>query len=70
MASNTNLENLTVDHIAVKNEIASLSLGSKGIALFDISDLLTRRKVLQLDIPTELFSGKTSCLRAREKDFK
>ena len=31
-------ENLTVDHIAVKNEIASLSLGSKGIALFDISD--------------------------------
>ncbi|MAJ19114.1 MAG: hypothetical protein CMA06_04660 [Euryarchaeota archaeon] len=31
-------DNMTVDHIAVKNEIASLSLGSKGIALYDISD--------------------------------
>ena len=29
---------LTVDHIAVKDGIASLSLGSKGIALYDISD--------------------------------
>ena len=31
-------EDLTVDHIAVKDDIASLSLGSKGIALYDISD--------------------------------
>tara|TARA_Y100001970_G_C13724214_1_gene598175 strand:- start:216 stop:644 length:429 start_codon:yes stop_codon:yes gene_type:complete len=31
-------ENLAVDHISVKNDIASLSLGSKGIALFDITD--------------------------------
>lgn len=31
-------DNLTVNHIAVKNEIASLSLGSKGVALYDISD--------------------------------
>ena len=31
-------DNMTVDHIAVKNDIASLSLGSKGIALYDISD--------------------------------
>ena len=31
-------ENLTVDHISVKNDIASLSLGSKGVALFDVSD--------------------------------
>ena len=37
-------ENLTVDHIAVKNEIASLSLGSKGIALLIYLILLTRRK--------------------------
>ena len=29
-------EDLTVDHIAVKDDIASLSLGSKGIALYDI----------------------------------
>ncbi|MFL2982854.1 MAG: hypothetical protein ACJZ12_00510 [Candidatus Neomarinimicrobiota bacterium] len=31
-------EDLTVDHIALKNDVASLSLGSKGIALYDISD--------------------------------
>ena len=31
-------EDLTVDHIAVKDDMASLSLGSKGIALYDISD--------------------------------
>ena len=31
-------EDLTVDHIAVKDDIASLSLGSKGVALYDISD--------------------------------
>ena len=31
-------EDLTVDHIAVNNGIAVLSLGSKGIALYDITD--------------------------------
>ena len=31
-------EDMTVDHIALKGDIASLSLGSKGIALYDISD--------------------------------
>ena len=29
----------TVDHIAVNNNIAALSIGSKGIALYDISNL-------------------------------
>ena len=33
-------EDLTVDHISVKNGIAVLSIGSKGIALYDISDPL------------------------------
>jgi hypothetical protein len=31
-------EDLTVDHIAVRGNIAALTLGSKGIALYDISD--------------------------------
>jgi hypothetical protein len=31
-------EDLTVDHISVNNNIAALSLGSKGIALYDISN--------------------------------
>ena len=31
-------EDLTVDHVAVNGNIAALSLGSKGIALYDISD--------------------------------
>jgi hypothetical protein len=31
-------EDLTVDHIAVNNGIAVLSLGSKGIALYDVTD--------------------------------
>jgi len=31
-------EDLTVDHIAVNNGIAALSLGSKGIALYDVTD--------------------------------
>ena len=29
---------LDVDHISVKNGVAALSLGSKGIALYDVSD--------------------------------
>ncbi len=33
-------KDLTVDHISVKDNIAVLSLGSKGIALYDISDPL------------------------------
>ena len=33
-------EDLTVDHISVKNGIAVLSIGSKGVALYDISDPL------------------------------
>ena len=31
-------EDLTVDHVAVRGNIAALTLGSKGIALYDISD--------------------------------
>jgi hypothetical protein len=31
-------EDLTVDHIAVYNGIAALSLGAKGIALYDVTD--------------------------------
>ena len=31
-------EDMTVDHIAIKGNIASLTLGSKGIALYDVSD--------------------------------
>ena len=31
-------EDLTVDHIAVNNGIAALSLGAKGIALYDVTD--------------------------------
>ena len=31
-------EDLTVDHIAINGNIASLTLGSKGIALYDVSD--------------------------------
>ena len=31
-------QDLTVDHISINNGIAVLSLGSKGIALYDISD--------------------------------
>ena len=31
-------EDLTVDHISVENNIAVLSIGSKGVALYDISD--------------------------------
>ena len=31
-------EDLTVDHISVSGDIAVLSIGSKGIALYDISD--------------------------------
>ena len=31
-------EDLTVDHVAVRGNIAVLTLGSKGIALYDISD--------------------------------
>ena len=31
-------EDLTVDHVAVRGNIAALALGSKGIALYDISD--------------------------------
>ena len=31
-------EDLTVDHIALQGDVACLSLGSKGIALYDISD--------------------------------
>ncbi len=33
-------QDLTVDHIAVKDDVASLSLGSKGIALYDVSNPL------------------------------
>lgn len=33
-------KDLTVDHISVKDNIAVLSLGSKGIALYDVSDPL------------------------------
>ncbi len=33
-------KDLTVDHIAVKENIASLSIGPKGIALYDVSDPL------------------------------
>ena len=32
-------EGLTVDHISIKDDIAVLSIGSKGIALYDISDI-------------------------------
>ena len=31
-------QDLTVDHISVSDGIAALSLGSKGIALYDITD--------------------------------
>jgi hypothetical protein len=31
-------EGLTVDHIAVNNGIAALSLGAKGIALYDVTE--------------------------------
>jgi hypothetical protein len=31
-------EDLTVDHIGVNNSIAALSLGAKGIALYDVTD--------------------------------
>ena len=31
-------DDLNVDHIAVKNDVAALSLGTKGIALYDVSD--------------------------------
>jgi len=31
-------EDLTVDHIAISGDVAALSLGSKGIALYDISN--------------------------------
>ena len=30
---------LTVDHISIKDDIAVLSIGSKGIALYDVSDI-------------------------------
>ena len=31
-------EDLTVDHIAIQNDIAVLSIGPKGIAIYDVSD--------------------------------
>lgn len=31
-------EDLTVDHISIRNGIAALSLGSKGVALYDVTD--------------------------------
>jgi len=34
-------QDLTVDHISIKDDIAVLSLGSKGIALYDVSDPLS-----------------------------
>ena len=35
---NSDAEDLMVDHVAVRGNIAALTLGSKGIALYDISD--------------------------------
>jgi hypothetical protein len=32
-------EDLTVDHISVEDDIAILSIGSKGVALYDVSDI-------------------------------
>ena len=31
-------EDLTVDHISIQNDIAVLSIGPKGLALYDVSD--------------------------------
>ena len=34
-------EDLTVDHVSVKSNVAVLSLGSRGLALYDVSDPLS-----------------------------
>ena len=68
-------DGLTVDHISVKDDIAVLSIGSKGIALYDVSDIQNPKPKGIFDVgytyKTEFWNGHILiCTRSGLKTAK